>query len=319
MALNFTSLMTTAIENRSSSINDALSKSNALLYVLRKHGGVKAFDGGLSITENVNYSEAGANAQAYSGYDVLNTNRGEHLTMAQFSIAQYASSVSISGLEVTQNAGKSRILDLLESRITAAEKALTNKISGDLYGDGTNANSLTGIQAMLTLTPAAGTYGGISRLDNTFWRHSAATGTAITAANVYTKFRDMQNSLMRGTDKPHVIVSCMAHYGLLDSYFQAQQRFESVGKEEYTNLGFTNLMFRGIPLFFENNAFGASGMPADQSYILNLDTVKLRPFKTDKFMKWDGSPTNQDVTVSRMKWYGNLTCSNLALNGVIQG
>jgi len=67
MALNFSSLMAAAIENRSSAINDVLSKSNCLLHTLRKDGGVKPFDGGTSITENIMYSAPGANAQAYSG------------------------------------------------------------------------------------------------------------------------------------------------------------------------------------------------------------------------------------------------------------
>lgn len=320
MALDFNTLMTVAIENRSSKITDVLSKSNALLHVLREHGGVKTFDGGREITENIMYQEPGANAQSYSGYDVLNTLTGEHMTMASWGIAQYASSVSVSGLELAQNSGKSKILDLVESRVKAAESALTNKIAADLYGDGTSANSLTGIQAMLPISATTGVYGGISRADYAWWRHKTSSGTALTTANIYTQYLDLYLGIGRNsTEHPDVIVACKDHYFKLLSAMQAQQRFEVVGSEKFTNIGFQAIMFQGTPVFLENNAFGATGMPTNVSYFLNLDTIKLRPFKSDKLVHFDGTPTDQDAMVKRMKFYGNLTCSNLALNGVIQG
>lgn len=320
MALNFNTLLTVAIENRSTKISDALTKSCALLHCLREQGGVKAFDGGRTITENIMYSEPGANAQSYSGYDTLNTLTGEHLTMAEFSIAQYASSVSVSGLELAQNSGKSKMIDLVESRVKAAESALTNKISADLYGDGTTSNSLTGIAAMLPVSATTGVYGGISRVDYAWWRHKSSSGTALTSANIYTQFLDLYLGIGRNeSEQPDVIIASKAHYFKMMQAMQAQQRFETVGSEKYTSVGFKAIMFHGTPMFLENSAFGASGMAADTSYFLNLDTVKLRPFKADKFVQFDGTPTTQDATVKRLKWYGNLSCNNLQLNGVITG
>jgi hypothetical protein len=320
MALDFNTMMTVAIENRSSKITDVLTKSNALLNVLRDHGGVKTFDGGRTITENIMYAEPGLNAQSYSGYDTLNTLTGEHLTMAEFSIAQYASSVSVSGLELAQNSGKSKMIDLVESRVRAAEAALTNKISSDLYGDGTTANSLTGIQAMLPAVATTGVYGGIDRATYTFWRHQTRTGTAITNANIYAKYLELFLSLGRNsTESPDAILACKDHFFALSTAMQAQQRFEQVGSEKYTNMGFQNLMFMNCPVFLERNAFGASGMISNGSYFINTDTVKLRPFKSDKFVHFDGTPTTQDASVKRLKYYANLTCSNVALNGVLIG
>lgn len=320
MALDFNTLITVAIENRSSQITDVLTKSNALLHVLREQGGVRPFDGGRTITTPVMYADASGGAQAYSGYDVLNTNVAEHLTMCEFNIAQYASSISISGLEAAQNSGKSKMLDLVESRVKSAEAGLTNLISSHLYGDGSTANSLTGIGAMLPLSTTTGVYGGISRADNQFWRHHSSSGTALTAANIYGQFLDLYLSIGRNDqEQPDVIVACKDHYFKLMTAMQAQQRFETVGSEKYTNMGFKHLQFHGTPVFLENNAFGASGMPDDVSYFLNLDTVSLRPFRADRMVNFDGSATDSDTTTRRMKWYGNLTCSNLALNAVISG
>lgn len=72
----------------------------------------------------------------YSGYDVLNISPSDVFTAAQYSIAQAAVAVSISGLEMLQNAGKEKMIDLLESRIGNAERTMQNNISNDCYSNG---------------------------------------------------------------------------------------------------------------------------------------------------------------------------------------
>lgn len=320
MALNFSSLMAAAIENRSSAINDVLSKSNCLLHTLRKHGGVKPFDGGTSITENIMYSAPGANAQAYSGNDTLNTNVGEHLTMAQWGISQYATAVSISGLEIAQNSGKSRMLDLLETRITAAEADLSNLLCTHLYGDGSVANSIVGIGAMVPVANTAGTYGGIDRVANTWWRNKSSSGTVLTAANIQQKYRQLFLQIGRNdSERPNIIIASAAHFDLLSESMVALQRFEPVSGKETVSAGFVSLQFMGCPVFLENNAFGSTGMATDVSYFINSNVVKLRPFKSDGIKTFDGTPTDKDATVQRMKWYGQLTCNNQQLTGTLKG
>src|SRR5260370_41933106 len=73
----------------------------------------------------------------YSGYDILNITPSDVFTAAQYPIAQAAAAVSISGLEMLQNAGKEKMLDLLESRIGNAERTFQNNLSNDAYSNGT--------------------------------------------------------------------------------------------------------------------------------------------------------------------------------------
>jgi hypothetical protein len=318
---NYDTLLSVAIENRSSKVNDTLSNHNALLWVLKDKGMVKPFDGGTKILENVRYSAPGANATSYSGYDVLPTLTGEHLTAAEFRISQYHTSVSISGLEMIQNAGKSRVIDLISDRVEAAESDLMNLICADLYGDGTNAKSLIGLQAML---PAAGTttgvYGGIDRATNSFWRHKSVDGTVITDANVFDRFLALQTQLVRGTDKPDVILSCVAHYNALVKSMRQDQRFEGTSSAKMANAGFANVMFMGVAVVCEHSTGSTPAeMPDDVSYFINASSVKFRPFKTEALRQIDAPVTAQDAKVKRMLWAGQLVCGNIALNGVVQG
>jgi hypothetical protein len=57
-------------------------------------------------------------------------------TAAQYPIAQAAAAVSISGLEMLQNSGKEKMIDLLESRIGNAERTMQNNLSNDCYSNG---------------------------------------------------------------------------------------------------------------------------------------------------------------------------------------
>ena len=66
--------------------------------------------------------------------------------------------MTISGLELIQNAGREQMIDLLAGRVQVAEARLRNAISAGLYGDGTGngGKDITGLQAAIssTRTPA---------------------------------------------------------------------------------------------------------------------------------------------------------------------
>lgn len=70
---------------------------------MSQKGKVKTFDGGQAIVQEIEYSENGT-FKRYSGYDILNISPSDVFTAAQYPIAQAAVAVSISGLEMLQNA-----------------------------------------------------------------------------------------------------------------------------------------------------------------------------------------------------------------------
>src|SRR5215469_16141394 len=111
----------------------------------------------------------------YSGYDVLNIAPSDVFTAAQYPIAQAAVAVSISGLEMLQNSGKERMIDLLESRIGNAERTFENNMSNDCYSNGTasGGKQIGGLQLLVSSTPTSGTVGGISRNTWGFWQNNA--------------------------------------------------------------------------------------------------------------------------------------------------
>ena len=217
---------------------------------MRERGNVKPFSGGNVIQEEIMYNDANTlNAGSYSGYDTIDITPNSPISAAQFDIKQYAAAVSISGLEMLQNSGKEQIIDLLEGRIQVAEAQLMNQISAGLYSDGTGngGKNIVGLAAAISTTPGSGTYGGINRATWAFWRNVAfdATtdgGAAATSANIQSYMNRVAVQLVRGTDRPDMIVADNNYYRL---YLESLQAIQRIGSTDSGGAGFTSLKYFG--------------------------------------------------------------------------
>src|SRR3990167_4673152 len=122
---SITDVIATTIQNRSGKLADNVSNNNALLRRLKAKGNVRPFGGGNVILEEIMYIDSSQiNANSYSGYEIINISPNSPISAAQFSIAQYAGAVTMSGLEMLQNSSKEQIIDLMEGRMKVAEGQL---------------------------------------------------------------------------------------------------------------------------------------------------------------------------------------------------
>ena len=225
-----TDIIATTIQSRSGELADNLTQNNAILQRLNQKGNVRPFSGGNVILEELFYDDSATNnASSYSGYEVLNIAPDSPISAAQFKIAQYADSVTMSGLEMLQNSSKEAIIDLLDGRMQVSEARLLNRISGDLYGDGTGngGKNLDGLAAAVAVSPTSGTYGGINRATWTFWQNQITTGA--TSVNILSKMTDAAIKQIRGTDKADLIVAGNTMY---QYYVGALQSIQRIASEE---------------------------------------------------------------------------------------
>lgn len=316
-----TDIIATTIQSRSGTLADNLTQNNAILQRLNSKGNVRPFSGGNVILEEIMYNDPNTNnANSYSGYEVINITPDSPISAAQYKICQYADSVTMSGLEMLQNSGKEAIIDLLDGRMKVSEARLLNRISGDLYLDGTGngGKNLDGLAAAIPANPATGTYGGISRAAWTFWRPSVVSGTAITAANIQAKMTDLAIQLVRGTDKTDLIVADNNFYSL---YVQSLQAIQRITSAESGAAGFASLKFYGGGTSADVVLGGGNGNqePANRMYFLNTNYIFMRPHKERNFVPIGGErqSINQDAVVKLYGWAGNLTTSNSSLQGLL--
>ena len=317
---NLSEIITTTLRNRSGKTADAVSKNNALLHRLQKRGKIKPVSGGRTIVQEIQYQE-NSTYKRYAGYDLLNIQPSDVVTAAEYDWKQAVAAVSISGLEELQNRGDARVIDLLEERIENAERTIKNNIALDCYSDGTadGGKQIGGLKLLISTSPTSGTVGGINRANWTFWQNQAWScltngGAAMSAANIQTNMNSLYLKLVRGTDKPDLIVADNGAYGF---YLASLQTIQRITSSEMAEAGFVNLKFMNSDVVLDGG-FGG-GAPTNTMYFVNSEYLFFRPHKDRNFTPIGGERVNpnQDAIVKLIGWAGNMTTNNAFLQGVL--
>ena len=314
-------ILATTIENRSRKCADNVTKNNVVLRKMEMKGTIKSFSGGYKILQELSFAE-NSNAGWYSGYDILPVGISDVISAAEYNIKQAAVPVVISGLEMLQNAGKEKMIDLMEARLSVAESTISNLISGGLYSNGTGSGGkeIDGLDAAIPLNPATGIYGGIDRNTWSFWRSQISNQTAANGLDP-TKIQGYWNllwaSMVRGMDRPDLILCDTTVWNAYISSLQALQRFAS---PEVGALGFPTLKFMDADVAFDGGIGGFC--PAGTAFFLNTKYIHYRPHKDRNMVSLSPNKRyaiNQDAEVQILAWAGNLTCSGRQFQGRFNG
>ena len=316
----FTELVSTTFRNHAKEIKDNITKNNALLRRMMGKGKERIEDGGLSITMPLDYSSNGT-YQRYSGYDVLNISASDVISAAEYAWKQIAINVTASGLELRNNAGRNRIINLVKARTTNAIRTFKNNFSNDVYSDGTASNQINGLQALVSDT-GTGTVGGIDSTAFPFWRNVVQSAAApLQGGGAITPSATTMESLMlgawlavvRGDDMPDLIPTSNDYYTFFEQSQVSLKRYND-GATEGT-AGFTSLKYKSADVIFD----GGSGIPNAHMYMLNTDFLELVVHQDANMTEIpELRSVNQDAVVMPVIWQGNIALSNRSLQAVIK-
>ena len=317
-------IMATTIESRTKKIADNVTNNNALLMKLSKQGRIKTFSGGTKILQEISFAE-NTNAGWYSGYDLLPVGISDVISAAEYEIKQAAVPVVISGLEQLQNSGKERMIDLMESRLEVAESTMANLITGGLYSDGLAAGGkqIDGLDAAVPTDPTALPYGGIdaSTPVGAFWQNAVSDQTAaagLDPTQIQGFWNELWASLVRGQDRPDLIMADTTVWNAYVASLQAQQRFTNT---QSADAGFATLKFMDADVCLDGgiyNGNSGAGAPAGTAYFLNTKYLHYRPHADRNMVSLSPNrrySTNQDAEVQILGWAGNLTTSGRMFQG----
>jgi hypothetical protein len=315
----FTELVSTTFRKHGRTFIDNVSKNNAWLSYMKRNGGFREIDGGLTIVEPLDYA-ANNTYQRYSGYDTLNVGASDVLTSAEFQWRQIAINVVASGLEMRINKGDSRIIALVKSRIKNAIRTFKNNFSVDLYSDGTLPNQIGGLQAIISDT-GMGTVGGIDSSVWPFWQNivqSAAAplqgGGAIvpSGTTIESLMLPLWLALTRGDDQPDLIVASNDYFSFFEQSQVSLKRYNDTTKG---TAGFVSLKYKKADVIFD----GGSGIPTSHMYFINTDYVSVVVHEdANMTVLEEVKPYNQDAAVVPVLWMGNVCVSNRSLQGVLK-
>jgi hypothetical protein len=323
-AAAYQQILSMSLEERSSSYQDLVSNNNALLAVLKRKGLWQTYEGPrirqtLQVSKNI--------AQWYSGFDQLLNPAIDLFNDAFFEPKQVVVPVILSMQEILNNTGSNQLMDVYDSYIEAAEKALEDAMDAALYGDGSanGGKQLTGLATAVPITNTTGTYGGIDRNAAPIWRTATYDAHSFLAGSTQvnsTTVRPMLNYVMtkqsRGKDYADLLIMSPEHYAAYDAAtiaIQRQQNETSLGK-----LGFSALEYIGGGKRAEIVLDGGIGsnMPANTTFGLNTDSLRIRYNASrnfDKLFDGDGMmPIDKDAVAQFIGWMGEMTMTNPMFN-----
>lgn len=312
-------ILTTTLNSRTKKLADNVTNNVSLYMRLKEKGNVRTFSGGASILQELEYAES-TNVMWYQGYEQLAINPQELFTAADFAIKQAACGVTISGLEMIQNSGPERQINLLRSRVGNAEKSMTNLMGAGVYSDGTGygGKQIGGLQLLVADTPT-NTVGGISGTTYSWWRNVvvdfSSLGSAISSSNIQGFMNRTYTQLVRNTDAPDLIP---CDNNMYNAYLGSLQTIQRITNDKMAQAGFQSLKYMGADVVLDGGRGG--NCPANHMYFLNTDYIFLRPFEGRNMVPLDPDrfSVNQDALVKFIGWAGNMTTSNRFLQGVLK-
>jgi hypothetical protein len=240
----------------------------------------------------------------------------EVFSAAEFAWKQAAVVVTASGLELRKNAGsETRMINLLDARMKNAEKTMKNQLSTGVYSDGTGSGGkqIGGLQLLVADAPSTGTVGGIDRAAFSFWQNQINNETVNDSTTIQGHMDDSWISVVRGSDRPDIIVGDAV---VFTAYWKSLQTIQRITKVDEGGSGFESISFYGpggsAPVFHDDAA------PASHMYFLQTDYLfwnvhsdaNMEPLQRRD--SW-----NQDAIAVPIILMGNLTMSNASLQAVL--
>ena len=314
----FSEIASHSIKNYRPTLADNLTGHKALLAQIRQKNFVRYEEGGTSIVEQLEYG-LNSTVKSYSHFDLLDRTPQNIASAAEFFWKQIHGSVIASGKEIFENMGRTRLINLVTSRLTNLDTSMQLKVSEQLFGDGTGngGKDITGLNLLAEDGTAWSVYGGIdsSVAGNAFWRNvfvdfdathtsfATASGTSVEGLAV---MRNVWNSAARGKSKPTLIVTTQELYEAYEGYAEGKHLRIGIDKG-LLELGFDNIQYKGTPMVFDEDC------PTNTMFMLNADYLKLvigtgKDFAATPFHPVEG----QDAQAADVFLFCNLVCSNRA-------
>ena len=176
-------------------------------------------------------------------------------------------------------------------------------------------NQMGGLASIIQ-TAGTGTVGGIDSSTWTFWQNKVreASGTnTISKATIKGEMNTLWYSLVRGMDKPDLLISTQDFYGMYEESLQDLQRYAD---SDTASAGFNTLKYKTASVIFDSNAnFATTG---ESMYFLNTEYLEVVAHRA---ANWNTLPDkvsiNQDAVIIPLIWQGQMVCSNRALQGLL--
>lgn len=276
-------------------------KSNALVAWMFANERIEFEDGGKDITNPLIVGR-NPNVTSYAYYGSLPTAQTNEFETVRYGWSRVAGTVIISDQEQDENKGPSLIFKLMKGKMEVLDQSIQEKFSGYMYGSGPGLDPY-GLEAAIPDDPTTGSFGGLPRDTNTYWRTSSYdfAGT-LASTNIEEAFDDILMDLTMKKERPSVIIAGRDVYR---TYRQAVRDKLVINlseiKKGMVDLGFKGIAHDSIPIIYDEDC------AVNKAYFINDTYLRLHMLKgVNMKIKELSAPWNVDAVGRRVVWQGQL-------------
>ena len=324
---------TTQKINEKGIVFDAVTSSNPLFAELKKGGGLrKSTDGGTHLQVNLMHTH-GNTFKMYHRFDVLPNDPQDPATCAYYPWKQGAYTVSIDGLTTLQNAGTSRIKEVISTLFQQASATIAEQTENQLW-DATQVTATTGggdknlysIPMLIDFDSDRNrAIAGINGSTSAWWRNQTLDyGGTHSATWLKAKLLNMYNTCADKSmgQEPKLIFMDQASYENYELSIEGQRRYADGGSQ---TAGFEGLYYKKAKVLWSSKITNAEADGANSTdgtiYFINpqyfcLYVLGGRNWQFDT--KWE-KPLQQDAKQTTGFFAGALAVTNRRPHGVIYG
>jgi len=204
-----------------------------------------------------------------------------------------------------QNRGQAAMINLVDRKITAAERTLWEELERVVFADGSGENEPNGLRNLIADDPTTGTVHGLNRATYTWWRNQTKSATGAAAVYLVSDMRTCLNDIIkysRSDLRDIFIITDQTSYEL---YEDVNLEMKVLTERRLADAGFDNVTFRGRPLVWSPSA------PSAKMYFINPNYLKL-VVDEDYFMQmtdWKAIPDQPNDRVAQIVCTMNLVTS----------
>jgi len=195
----------------------------------------------------------------------------ELLTMAYEDWKYVAVTIMRWFTEDQMNRGKARALQLVSTKLNAAERALWEEFERVMFADGTGTDEPNGLQNIVSATPAVGTVHGINRATagQEWWRNQQKTSTGAASVYLVSDMRTCLNDILKYSRTEIRDIVLVTNQAVFELYEDVCLEMKILQNTMLADAGFETIQYRGKPIMWCPSA------PDGNMYFLNPNYLKL--------------------------------------------
>lgn len=292
---------------------DNIFDATPFWFWMRDKGRFETQTGGRHILEPIEYAKNdGVKFLGKGG--TVSLNDREFLTEAFYDWRYIVAPLVRFGVDDQVNRGKTKIMSLVNSKLSNAENSLIDTLETTLFaGAGAAGGAFDGLQHLVQDDPTASSVVGlINQSTNTWWRNKTNNMTGVSFATsgvdrMRTMLNDVTNNRLK--DRSDIIVTAQTPF---EYYEDAAFTKLEIRDTRLAELGFDNQVFKGIPMVW-------SPACSQRMYFLNTRFLRVvyDPSMWFDMTEWKPIPDQVNDRAAQIASAITTTTSRRRVQGVI--